>query len=96
MRQGEILGLRRQDLDREAHQLRVRQTLQRVGREIVIKDPKTDRSRPTLALTPSLVKELAAHKDRHEFERKKAGTAWQETGDSFSPQLSARRSMLEI
>jgi integrase len=60
MRQSEILGLRWADVDIDARRLRVRQTLQRVGKEIVIKEPKTARSRRTLALTPSLVTALVA------------------------------------
>ena len=84
MRQAEILGLRWQDVDLDARRLRVRQTLQRIGKEIVIKEPKTERSRRTLALTPSLVTALVAHRDRQEFERKSAGKDWQETGLVFT------------
>jgi integrase len=72
MRQLEILGLRWADVDLDARMLRVRQTLQRIGGEIYIKEPKTPRSRRPLALTPSLVAALLAHKDRQEFERKRA------------------------
>jgi integrase len=84
MRQAEILGLRWQDVDIDGRKLRVRQTLQRIGKEIVIKEPKTERSRRTLALTPSLVTALVAHRDRQEFERKSAGKDWQETGLVFT------------
>ena len=41
MRQAEILGLRWQDVDLDEGTLRVRQTLQRIGKVIVIKEPKT-------------------------------------------------------
>jgi integrase len=84
MRQSEILGLRWEDIDIDARRLRVRQTLQRVGKEIVIKEPKTERSRRTLALTPSLLTALVAHRDRQEFERKSAGKDWQESGLVFT------------
>jgi integrase len=84
MRQAEILGLRWQDVDIDERRLRVQQTLQRIGKEIVIKEPKTERSRRTLALTPSLVSALVAHKDRQEFERKSAGKDWQESGLVFA------------
>jgi integrase len=84
MRQAEILGLRWQDVDIDGSRLRVRQTLQRIGKEIVIKEPKTERSRRTLALTPSLVSALLAHRDRQEFERKRAGSLWQESGLVFT------------
>jgi integrase len=84
MRQAEILGLRWQDVDIDGRRLRVRQTLQRIGKELIIKEPKTERSRRTLALTPSLVAALLAHKDRQEFERKRAGALWQESGLVFT------------
>ena len=86
MRQAEILGLRWTDvdLDPDAGALHVRQTLQRIGGETITKEPKTSRSRRTLALSPSLVTALTAHKDRQEFERKKAGDLWHETGLVFT------------
>jgi integrase len=84
MRQAEILGLRWPDVDLDAGALRVRQTLQRVGGETITKEPKTARSRRTLALSPSLVAALVAHKDRQEFERKRARSRWQESGLVFT------------
>ena len=84
MRQSEIIGLRWQDVDLEAGTLRVRQTLQRIGKEIVVKEPKTERSRRTLALSPTLVKALIAHKDAQAFERKKGGLYWQDSGFVFT------------
>ncbi len=83
-RQAEILGLRWADVDLDAGALRLRQTLQRVGKETITKKPKTARSRRTLALSPSLVAALIAHKDRQEFERKKAGSRWHESGLVFT------------
>jgi site-specific recombinase XerD len=62
----------------------VRQTLQRIGREPCVKEPKTSRSRLTLVLFPSLAAALAAHKDRQAFERAKAGRRCQETGPVFT------------
>jgi integrase len=84
MRQAEILGLRWQDVDLGAGSLRVHQTLQRIGGETHVKEPKTARSRRTLALSPSLVAALTAHKDRQAFERFKAGRRWQESGLVFT------------
>ncbi|MCC7023506.1 MAG: tyrosine-type recombinase/integrase, partial [Thermomicrobiales bacterium] len=83
-RQSKILGLRWQDVDLGGRTLRVRQTLQRVGKELAIKEPKTERSRRTLALSASLVAALTAHKDRQALERAKAGARWQETGLVFT------------
>ena len=92
MRQAEILGLRWQDVDLDAGRLRVRQTLQRIGKEIVIKEPKTERSRRTLALSPSLVTALLAHKDRQEFERKRPARTGRRPASSL-PRRSAHHSM---
>jgi integrase len=84
MRQAEILGLRWADVDLDAGTLRVRQTVQRIGGETITKEPKTARSRRRLALTPSLVAALIAHKDKQTFERAKAGDRWQESGLVFT------------
>jgi integrase len=84
MRQAEILGLRWQDVDLDAGVLRVRQTLQHIGGETHIKEPKTARSRRTLALSSSLIAALTAHKDRQAFERVKAGARWQESDLVFT------------
>ena len=58
--------------------------MQRIGGQIYFKEPKTARSRRTLALSPSLVAALIAHKDRQAFERVKAGTCWQESDLVFT------------
>jgi integrase len=84
MRQAEIVGVRWQDVDLDAGTLRVRQTLQRIGKEIVTKEPKTPRSRRTLALPPSLLAALVDQKDRQAVERAKAGNLWQESGLVFT------------
>lgn len=76
LRRGELLGLRWSDIDLEAGTLRVSRTLGRVGSEIVIKEPKTDRSRRTLSLGASNVAALKAHRDKQKFERKEAGQLW--------------------
>lgn len=84
LRQGEIIGLRWQDVDLVAGTLRVQQSIQRVGGTLHIQAPKTDRSRRTLALSEALVKGLQAHKDARAFERRQAGDAWQDSGLVFT------------
>lgn len=84
LRRGELLGLQWRDIDLEAGTLRVARTLGRVGGEIVVKEPKTDRSRRTLSLGASNVTALRKHKDEQAFERKKAGSLWRETGHVFT------------
>ena len=50
MRQGELLGLRWEDVDLEAGRLRVRHTLGRVDGKLTLLEPKTERSRRTVVL----------------------------------------------
>jgi integrase len=63
MRQADIVGLRWADVDLDTGTLRVRQMLQRIGGQTITKEPKTARSQRTLALSPTLVAALVAHKD---------------------------------
>lgn len=83
LRRGELLGLQWRDVDLDAGTLRVSRSLGRVGREIVLKEPKTDRSRRTLSLGASNVAALRKHKDEQAFARKKAGGLWHDTGYVF-------------
>lgn len=83
MRQAEILGLRWADVDLDAGSLRVHQTIQRIGKTVHTQGPKTERSKRTLALSTSLVQALKAHHDAQAFERRQAGSAWQESGLVF-------------
>ena len=57
LRQGELLGLRWQDLDLERGELAVRHTLQRGTR--VLAEPKTERARRTLRLPRQVIAVLA-------------------------------------
>lgn len=59
MRQGELLALRWEDVDLEARRLQVRHTLARVDGKLVLLEPKTDRSRRTIALAHLVVAGLA-------------------------------------
>ena len=87
LRAGEVLGLRWEDVDLDAGEVRVRRNLQRVRREqvgpghvvvspgttggsvLILKEPKTARSRRTLALGPALVEALRSHRRRQAEER---------------------------
>lgn len=84
MRQAELIGLRWQDVDLAGKTLRVEQSIQRVGKELHIQEPKTARSKRTLALPDSLAAALKAHKDAQAFERARAGDRWQESGLVFT------------
>jgi integrase len=62
LRRGEVLALRWSDIDFSAATLRVAQVMEFVGPRISFKEPKTERSRRTVALPASVVLELKAHR----------------------------------
>jgi integrase len=62
LRQGELLGLRWQDIDLERRELSVRHTLQRGTRTLA--EPKTERARRTLRLPRQVAAALSAHRAR--------------------------------
>jgi integrase len=68
-----LLGLRWVDVVLVFGRMRVARSLQLVNGAIVIKEPKTERSRRTLSLGPAAVVALRAHHDRQAWERKAAG-----------------------
>ncbi len=76
LRQGEALGLRWQDIDLELGTLSVTKQLQRVAGEFQLVEPKTKRSRRTLALPGIAVRELRDHHMRQKSERDKGGPEW--------------------
>jgi integrase len=79
MRQGELLGLRWQDVDLDAGRLAVRQALQRQrGNGLVFIEPKTGRSRRSFHLSQRAIAALMAHRDRQGFGRRAAGSEWQD------------------
>lgn len=78
LRQGEALGLRWQDVDLDAGSLHVRSSLQWLsGEGPKLVEPKTRQSRRSLPLTPGLVAQLRAHRQRERLERLAAGEHWQ-------------------
>jgi integrase len=62
LRQGELLGLRWQDVDLERGELTVRHTLERGTRTLAA--PKTERARRTLRLAQQVVAALVEHRSR--------------------------------
>lgn len=79
LRQGEVLGLRWEDVDLDGGTLRVRHALQRIDGVLTLKEPKSEKSKRTLRLPPSLVTALRAHHDRQAFDRATAGPRWVES-----------------
>lgn len=87
MRRGEALALRWPDVDLTGGSLRVRGTLTRVGGELVVTPPKTERSRRTVPLSPASVALLKALRAQQATERLKAGSMWTETGHVFTTEF---------
>ncbi len=65
MRRGEVLGLRWKDLNLDKATLQVAQVVELVGRKVSLKEPKTERSRRSIALPDRLVEELRAYRKDH-------------------------------
>lgn len=88
MRQGELLGLRWQDVDLDQALVQVRQALQQVrepnGKYVyALAEPKTASSRRKIALSHLAVDALHAHRLRQVEERLALGSAWHEQGLVF-------------
>ena len=81
MRRGEVLGLRWSDLDLERARLSISQTLQEVEHRISFTTTKTNRSRRTVALDPTTVEVLKAHRARQLEERLALGSEWRKSFD---------------
>lgn len=85
LRKGELLALRWQDVDLDVGALRVRATVQRLGKGVglVTGSPKTARSRRTLPLPQVLVDALREHRKAQDLEREEA-TSWHDAGLVFT------------
>jgi integrase/predicted RNA-binding Zn-ribbon protein involved in translation (DUF1610 family) len=83
MRRGEALGLRWEDLDMEQGLVSIRRALVPVNGVAQISEPKTPRSRRTIALDPETLKALQNHAARQADKRSASGEAWLESGYVF-------------
>lgn len=84
LRRGEALGLTWNCLDLEGGQLTVRQALQRQKGGLTLVEPKTPRSRRTIAIPAFGVAQLKAHRARQVAEQLEAGPDWQDRGFVFT------------
>jgi integrase len=90
MREGEILGLRWQDVDLTKGTLKICYSLQRVKRpraekgKLELIEPKTERSRREIALPQVTISALYAHRARQGEERRTAGSRWRDSGMVFT------------
>jgi integrase len=90
LRQGEALGLRWTEVDLAMGYLRVSKQLQRFDGETRLVEPKTARSRRTLALPASIARGLKNHRERQLEERAAAGDKWVDTGLVMTFAIHAR------
>ena len=73
LRRGELLGLRRSDVDLTNARLVVRRSLETVGRTVCTKPPKTARSARTISLPGFVVNALQRRIDEQDAQRKLLG-----------------------
>lgn len=79
MRRGELLGLRWKDVDFDRAELHVAQVVEQTASGIAFKEPKTERSRRTIALPSRIVEELRSHKKASAELRLKLGLGRDDT-----------------
>jgi integrase len=84
LRRGECLGLRWDQIDLDAGELKVAATLSRVASKLVITEPKTARSRRTVPIPPAVVSLLKTQRGRQAAERLAAGGQWEDNGLVFT------------
>lgn len=87
LRRGEALALHWSDIDLDAGSLVVRGTLGRVSGQLVITEPKTDRSRRSVPIATPLVAMLRSHRADQAAERLAAGDQWQDNGLVFASEF---------
>lgn len=87
LRKGEALALTWGDVDLVVGMLRVRGTLSRVGKKMIVTEPKTEKSRRTLPLSPAMVALLKRHRAAQRAERLRAGDRWMTSGHVFATEL---------
>jgi integrase len=88
LRRGELLGLRWEDIDLKAGELRVAHTLSyRAGVGLVLDEPKTEAGRRTIPLVGATLPALRRHRRRQLKERLAAGPHWSDCGHVFANEL---------
>lgn len=87
MREGELLGLRWQDVDVEGQRpsLQVRMAVQEAEKGYILAEPKTTYSRRRISLAPVAVAALRAQRVRQAGERLMLGPAWDTSVDLVFP-----------
>ena len=84
LRQGELLGLKWDDVDLEDGSLQVRRTLSITKSGPVFTSPKTSGSRRSVKLTDKAIEALKSHLERQLGEIDRVGSLWTENGLIFA------------
>ena len=87
LRQGELLGLKWEDVDLENSLIRVRRTLIRNRGRLLLGEPKTKRSRRTVRLTEAAVQALKGHLARQIEQMERLGDLYADRGLIFATQI---------
>lgn len=88
MREGELLGLRWTDLDRDSGLIYIQRQLQRIpGKGLTFLPPKTKAGRREVKLGQRTLDRLAEHKRQQELQKAAIGERWQEHGLIFPNSL---------
>jgi integrase len=87
LRVGEVLGLPWDAVDFDAEELTVEWQLQRVSKELLHRETKTEASDAPLPLVGLCSTALAQRKQEQQAHRKAAGSAWQGAGLVFTTRL---------
>lgn len=86
MRQGELLGLKWEDVDLARSAIHVRRTLTRKGGRLLLGEPKTKKSRRTVQLAGRALDALKAHRKAQLEERMAHAGLWEDHGLVFATQ----------
>lgn len=84
MREGELPGLKWEDVDFERKKVQVRRTISRIPHQgFKVAEPKTQKSRRSIHLTNLALESLKRHRARQSEARLSAGPLWHEQGWIF-------------
>ena len=84
LRKGELLGLTWELVDLDAAELYVGEQVQRVGRQLLRRETKTEASEAPLPLPDLCVTALKLRRQQQDADRERAGDAWIDTGLVFT------------
>lgn len=87
LRQGELLGLKWEDVDLKAGILQVKRQLQWIKGGFIFREPKSTKSRRTITLPTLALSTLKKHRKIQAQERLALGEAWQDYGLVFCTEI---------